>query len=124
MLNKVVIMGRLTKDPELRYTQKEMAVTNFTVAVDRRKIKKDEEKKADFFPVVAWGKLGEFVNQFFKQGQQIIVVGRMQNNFWEDDNNTKHYRTDIIAEECYFAGSKKDNGGASTASEDTEYPFA
>jgi single-strand DNA-binding protein len=123
MLNKTMIMGRLTKDPEMRYTQSNIAVTNFTVAVDRKKSKKDDEKKTDFFPVVAWGKLGEFVNQYFTQGQQVVVVGRLQNSSWEDDQGTKHFRTDIIAEDCFFAGSKGGTTPASVESSD-EYPFA
>ena len=102
-------MGRLTKDPEVRYTQNNIPVANFSIAVSRRFAKENDEVKADFFNVIAWNKTGEFVSKYFKKGQQIAVVGRLQNRNWDDQNGQKHYATDVVAEEVYFAGSKAEN---------------
>ena len=100
-------MGRLTKDPEIRYTQNNMPVANFSIAVSRRFTKENDTVKADFFNVIAWNKTGEFVSKYFKKGQQIAVVGRLQNRNWDDQNGQKHYATDVVAEEVYFADSKR-----------------
>ena len=100
-------MGRLTKDPEVRYTQNNMPVANFSIAVNRRFTKENDEVKADFFNVIAWNKTGEFVSRYFKKGQQVAVVGRLQNRNWDDQNGQKHYATDVVAEEVYFADSKR-----------------
>ena len=108
-MNKVILMGRLTKDPEIRYTQNNMPVASFSIAVNRRFTKENDEVKADFFNVIAWNKTGEFVSKYFKKGQQIAVVGRLQNRNWDDQNGQKHYATDVVAEEVYFAGSKAEN---------------
>ena len=108
-MNKVILMGRLTKDPEIRYTQNNMPVANFSIAVNRRFAKENDTVKADFFNVIAWNKTGEFVSKYFKKGQQIAVVGRLQNRNWDDQNGQKHYATDVVAEEVYFAGSKAEN---------------
>ena len=108
-MNKVILLGRLTKDPEIRYTQNNMPVANFSIAVSRRFAKENDEVKADFFNVIAWNKTGEFVSKYFKKGQQIAVVGRLQNRNWDDQNGQKHYATDVVAEEVYFAGSKAEN---------------
>lgn len=99
-------MGRLTKDPEVRYTQNNIPVANFSIAVSRRFAKENDEVKADFFNVIAWNKTGEFVGKYFKKGQQVIVSGRIENRNWTDQQGVKHYATDIIAEEVDFAGSK------------------
>lgn len=104
-MNKVILMGRLTRNPETRYTQtNNTCVANFTLAVNRR-FAKDSEIKADFIPVVAWNKTGEFVSKYFQKGKQVAVVGRMQTRNWEDDQGQKHYATEVIAEEVYFADS-------------------
>ena len=102
-------MGRLTKDPEVRYTQNNMPVANFSIAVNRRFKREGDTETADFFNVIAWNKTGEFVSKYFKKGQQIAVVGRLQNRNWDDQNGQKHYATDVVAEEVYFAGSKAEN---------------
>ena len=102
-------MGRLTKDPEVRYTQNNMQVANFSIAVNRRFAKENDEVKADFFNVIAWNKTGEFVGKYFKKGQQILVSGRIENRNWTDQQGVKHYATDVIAEEVDFAGSKAEN---------------
>ena len=108
-MNKVILLGRLTKDPETRYTQtSNMQVTSFTLAVNRRFVKQGEERQADFINCVAWNKIAEFVSKYFKKGQQVGVIGRIQTRNYDDEQGIKHYVTEIIAEEVYFAGDKKD----------------
>ena len=108
-MNKVILMGRLTKDPEVRYTQtNNTLVASFTLAVNRRFARQGEERQADFFNIVAWNKTGEFVSKYFKKGQQVAVIGRLQTRNWDDDQGQKHYVTEVIAEETYFADSKKE----------------
>ena len=109
-MNKVILMGRLTKDPEVRYTQtNNTLVASFTLAVNRRFVKQNEERQADFINVVAWSKIGEFCSKYFEKGQQVGIIGRIQNRSWDDDQGQKHYITEIIAEEAYFKEKKKDN---------------
>ena len=100
-------MGRLTKDPEVRYSQgaTPIAIANFTLAVDRR-FKKDGEQNTDFIPCVALGKSGEFVEKYFKKGQLVSVVGRIQVRSWNDKEGNKRWSTEVITEEHYFAESK------------------
>ena len=102
-------MGRLTKDPEIRYTQNNMTVANFSIAVNRRFKREGDTETADFFNVIAWNKTGEFIGKYFKKGQQILVSGRIENRNWTDQQGIKHYATDVVAEEVYFAGSKAEN---------------
>ena len=113
-MNKVILMGRLTKDPELRYTNNNnTAVCSFTLAVDRRFTKQGEERQADFFPVVAWRNQAEFCSKYFTKGLKIVVVGSLQTRSWDDTEGKKHYVTEVIAEETYFAESKKSEGAPS-----------
>lgn len=108
-MNKVILMGRLTKDPEVRYTQtNNTLVASFSLAVNRRFVRQGEERQADFFNIVAWSKLGEFCSKYFKKGQQVAIIGRLQTRTWDDDQGQKHYVTEVIAEEAYFADSKRD----------------
>ena len=108
-MNKVILLGRLTKDPETRYTQStNTQVTSFTLAVNRRFVKQGEERQADFINCVAWNKTAEFVSKYFKKGQQVGIIGRIQTRNYDDEQGIKHYVTEIIAEEVYFAGDKKD----------------
>ncbi len=108
-MNKVILLGRLTRDPETRYTQtSNMQVTSFTLAVNRRFVKQGEERQADFINCVAWNKTAEFVSKYFKKGQQVGIIGRIQTRNYDDEQGIKHYVTEIIAEEVYFAGDKKD----------------
>ena len=103
-------MGRLTKDPEIRNTQtNNTMVANFSLAVNRRFVKEGEERQADFINIVAWGKTAEFCSKYFRKGQQVGVIGRIQTRTWDDDQGMKHYATEVVAEEVYFADSKKDN---------------
>ena len=106
-MNKVILMGRLVRDPEVRYSQgaEPFAVARYTLAV-RRRIRKEGEPEADFINCVALGKGGEFVERFFRKGQMISIVGRLQVRSWDDKDGTKHWSTEVITEEHYFAESK------------------
>lgn len=118
-MNKVILMGRLTKDPEVRYTQtNNTLVASFSLAVNKRFVKQGEEQQADFINIVAWSKTGEFVNQYFKKGQQVGITGRIQTRAWDDDEGKKHYVTEVIAEEVYFADSIR-NGNDNMSEEST-----
>ena len=108
-MNKVILMGRLTRDPEVRYTQtNNTLVASFSIAVNRRFVRQGEERQADFINIVAWSKLGEFCSKYFKKGQQVGIIGRLQVRNWEDEQGQKHYVTEVVAEEAYFADSKRD----------------
>ena len=108
-MNKVILMGRLTRDPEVRYTQTNNAlVASFSLAVNRRFAKPGEERQADFINISAWGKTGEFCSKYFKKGQQVGIIGRIQTRSWDDEKGQKHYATEVYAEEAYFADSKRD----------------
>lgn len=107
-MNKVILMGRLTKDPDVRYTQtNNTMIASFTLAVNRR-FAKEEEQNADFINIVAWSKTAEFCSKYFKKGQQVGVIGRMQTRTWDDDAGQKHYITEVVAEEVYFADTRRD----------------
>ena len=113
-MNKVILVGRLVKDPELRKTNADIPVVQFAIAVNRT-YSRNGERQADFINVVAWSKTGEFCSKYFKKGQQVGVIGRIQTRNWDDEQGQKHYVTEVVAEEAYFTGSKKDSemgGGA------------
>jgi len=124
-MNKVILLGRLVRDVEVRYSAgaTPIAVARFHLAVNRRtgkksgseavsegnydrRVKAGEEKKADFIPCVAFGKMGEFAEKYLKKGQQISVVGRIQTRSWNDSDGSKRWSTDIVVEEVYFATAK------------------
>lgn len=108
-MNKVILMGRLTRDPEVRYTQNtNTLVSSFSLAVNKRFVRQGEERQADFINVVAWSKLGEFCSKYFKKGQQVGVIGRIQTRSWDDQDGKKRYVTEVVAEEAYFADSKRE----------------
>jgi single-strand DNA-binding protein len=108
-INKVILMGRLAKDPELRYTSgNNTAKCTFTLAVERRFSKPGEEKQADFINIVAWKNQAEFCSKHFVKGLKVVVVGSLQNRTWDDNEGKKHYISEVIADEVYFAESKKD----------------
>ena len=106
-MNKVILMGRLAREPEVRYSQggEPIAVARYTLAVNRR-FKRKDELEADFIPCVAFGKAGEFAEKYFKKGQMVSVVGRLQVRSWDDNEGKKRWSTDVIVEEQYFAESK------------------
>lgn len=111
-MNKVILMGRLTRDPEVRYTQtNNTMVVTFSLAVNRRFTREGDTQTADFINCTAWSKTGEFISKYFKKGQQVGVVGRIQTRSWDDANGQKRYSTDVVVEEAYFADSKR-NGDA------------
>ncbi len=108
MLNHIVIMGRLTRDPELRRTGTGTAVTSFTVAVDRD-FKNNGETETDFIDCVAWRQTGEFVSKHFSKGRMAVVAGRLQIREWRDKDNNKRKTAEVIADNVYFGDSKKEN---------------
>lgn len=116
-MNRVVLLGRLTKDPELRYTQNNTPVCAFTLAVDR-KFSKDDE--ADFIPIVTWQKTAEFCSKYFTKGRKVAVSGRLQTRNWEDNDGKKHWVTEVIADEVDFADSKKDGQSSPNSSSDNK----
>ena len=113
MLNHITIMGRLTRDPELRRTGTGVAVASFTVAVDRDFGGRDGgEKETDFIDCVAWRQTGEFVSKYFTKGRMIVVSGRLQIRSWTDKDGNKRRTAEVVADNCYFGESKRnDNGG-------------
>ena len=115
MLNKIFIMGRLTRDPELRRTQNGTAVTSFTLAVDRDFKNADGTKDTDFIDVVAWRNTAEFVSKYFSKGRMAVVSGRLQIRNWEDKDGNKRKTAEIVAESVYFGDSKRDGQNASAA---------
>ena len=107
-MNKVILLGRLVRDPEVRYTQNNTMVCSFSLAVNRR-FKQEGQPDADFINIVAWNKTAEFVAKYFTKGQQVAVVGRIQTRNYDDKDGKKVYVTEVVAEEVHFAESKKDN---------------
>lgn len=105
-MNRAAIIGRLTKNPELKYTTNNTAVCSFTVAVDRR-FKSENQPTADFIPIVAWRKTAEFVSKYFTKGSRIAVVGQIQTRSWDDTEGRKHFVTEVIADEVEFGGDKR-----------------
>ena len=110
MLNHIVIMGRLVRDPELRRTGSGIAVASFAVAVDRDFGGKDGgEKETDFIDCVAWRQTGEFVSKYFTKGSMIVVSGRLQIRHWTDKDGVKRKSAEIVADNCYFGSAKKES---------------
>ena len=108
MLNKIFIMGRLTRDPELRRTQNGTAVAGFALAVDRDYKNADGTKETDFIEVVAWRSSAEFVSKYFTKGRMAIVEGRLQLRDWQDKDGTKRRSAEVVADNVYFGDSKKE----------------
>lgn len=112
MYNRVILMGRLTRDPELRTTQSGISMCHISVAVDRQFAKQGEERQADFFDVTLWRQSAEFVCKYFSKGQMIHIEGRLQNNNYTDNDGVKHYSQAVIADSVSFCGDKKQSGGS------------
>ena len=108
MLNHITIMGRLTRDPELRRTGSGVAVASFTVACDRDMAPQGQEKETDFIDCVAWRQTGEFVSKYFTKGRMIVVSGRLQIRSWTDKDGNKRRTAEVVADNCYFGDSKSD----------------
>lgn len=132
MLNKGILMGRLTRDPELRHTQSGTAVCSFTLAIDRDRKDANGEKQTDFIGCVAWSKQAEFVAQWFSKGMMAIVVGRIQSRKWQDQNGNNRTAIEINCEDVSFGETKKNrdsNSGrqnsdfADMPEEDSDVPF-
>ena len=130
MLNKIVIQGQLTKDPELRRTQSGTAVASATVAVDRDFKNQDGNRDTDFIPIVAWKGTGEMLAKYFSKGRMIVVEGRLQLRDWTDNDGNKRRTAEIVANSVYFGDSKRDGGetvepkgGFSEIEDDGEMPF-
>ena len=112
MLNKIVIMGRLAKDPELRRTQSGVSVTSFRIACDRDFKSQSGEKETDWIDVVAWRSTAEFVSKYFTKGRMAIVEGRLQTRDWTDKEGNKRVATEVVADNVYFGDSKRDGAPA------------
>ena len=116
MLNHITIMGRLTRDPELRRTGSGIAVASFTVAVDRDFGNREGgERETDFIDCVAWRQTGEFVSKYFTKGRMIVVSGRLQIRNWTDKDGNKRRTAEVVADNCYFGDSKRDEQGSASS---------
>ena len=111
MLNKIILMGRLTRDPELRRTQSGTAVTSFSLAVDRDFKAQNGEKETDFIDVVAWRATAEFVSKYFTKGRMAVVEGRLQIRDWTDKDGAKRRTAEVVADNVYFGDSKRESDG-------------
>lgn len=132
MLNKVIIQGRLVADPELRHTQQGTPVANVRMAVDRDFKRPDGGRDVDFFPVIAWRGGAEFLVKYFRKGQLACVEGRLQARDYTDSSGVRRFVTEIVADNLYFCGGKKESGtaasygepaGFSELEDDGELPF-
>lgn len=121
MLNHIVILGRLTRDPELRRTGSGIAVANFTVAVDRDFSSQSGEKETDFIDCVAWRQTGEFVSKYFKKGSMAAVSGRLQIRTWTDKDGNKRKAAEIVADNVYFGASKRESDSGGTTGNGNSY---
>lgn len=110
MLNRIIVMGRMTRDPELRRTNSGTAVASFTVAVDRDFKSLSGEKETDFIDVVVWRNTAEFVSKYFSKGRMAVVEGRLQIRDWTDKDGNKRRSAEIVADSVYFGDSKRDGG--------------
>lgn len=115
-LNKVVLAGRLTADPELKQTTTGISVTSFTLAVNRKYAKDQEQQQTDFISVVAWRQTAEFISRYFKKGSALCITGAIQTRSWQDQQGQKRYATEVIADEAMFVDSKSDSQPAANGS--------
>ena len=117
-LNKVVLAGRITADPELKQTPSGVSVLRFTLAVNRRYSRNSEqgEQQTDFITMVAWRQTAEFISRYFKKGSAICIVGAIQTRSWQDQQGQKRYATEVVADEAMFVDSKSDNQPAANGS--------
>ena len=127
-LNKVMLIGRLGQDPEMRYTPSGKPLTKFQIAVNRSWTSAENEKKTEteWFTIVSWGKLAEICNQYLKKGHQVYIDGRLHTRHWTDDQGANHTLIEVVAQEMIMLGSPADDGGSDQTDETTpedEYPF-
>ena len=111
-MNKVILMGRLTRDVELRQTPSGVSVARFSIAVNRRFASKDAQQTADFINCVAWRQTGEFISRYFHKGSMIAVVGSLQSRSWDDKDGRRQFSTEVSVDEAYFTGSRAESGSA------------
>ena len=109
--NKVILIGNLTADPELKQTQSGVSVCSFNIAVNRR-FKAEGQQECDFITIVAWRQQAEFVSKYFKKGQAILICGQLQTRTWTDNQNNKRYATEVVADEVSFVGNKESSSEA------------
>ena len=123
MLNRVILMGRLTKDPELRHTQSGLSVTSFSIAVDRSYKGQDGERETDFYDVVAWRSTADFVCNYLSKGRMVVVEGKLQTRSWQDKSGNNRKSVEVVADSVYFGDSKKDgdSGGANQSRNSGSY---
>ena len=119
-MNKVFLIGRLTRDPELRYTGNNTAVASFSIAVNRNFTNQSGEREADFINIVVWRKQAENVKNYLSQGSQVAIDGRLQTRSYDDQNGNKRYVTEVIADNVEFLGSKNSQSGGQTTSSSSE----
>ena len=125
MLNRIILMGRLTRDPELRHTQAGVAVASFSLAVDRDfKDRSTGEKSTDFIDIVAWRQTAEFVSRFFTKGRMAVVEGRLQLRDWTDKDGNKRRSAEVVADNVYFGDSKRDAEAAGVYAPAAPAPYA
>ncbi|MDO5548265.1 MAG: single-stranded DNA-binding protein [Eubacteriales bacterium] len=121
MLNKAILMGRLTRDPELRYTQNNTPVVTFSLAVERNFAGKGQERQTDFIDIVAWRRTAEFVSQWFTKGMMAVVVGSIQSRRWQDKNGNNRTSIEVIADEVMFGESKRSREANNMGYQDNGY---
>ena len=128
MLNEVILMGRLTRDPDVRMTQNGTTAANFALACERDYAPQGQDRETDFFDIVAFRNTADFVGQYFAKGQLVAVKGRLQQRDWTDKQGNKRRTTEILADRCYFAEKRQDRDASDTGfqqmSDSTPVPFA
>lgn len=122
--NKVILIGNMVADPELKKTTSGVSVTRFRIAVGRRYTKQGEPPQTDFIDIVAWRNAAEFVVRFFTKGKPILVCGQLQTSSWTDNNGQKHYATEVVADEVSFVGSKGEPSGTGMGAPAPSYATA
>ena len=123
-MNKVVLIGRLTRDPELRYTSSNVATCTFSIAVDRNFTNQNGEREADFINIVVWRKQAENCKNYLTKGSQVAIDGRIQTRNYDDKDGKKVYVTEVVAENVQFLGTKGSTGSASSSDDATPYDFS
>ena len=124
MLNRAILIGRFTRDPELRSTPQGINTCSFTLAVDRNYVKPGAEKQADFITCVAWRQTAEFISKYFRKGNLVAVEGSIQTRSWDDNEGKRRYATDVVISQAYFVESKKEAAAvSSTSAESLPSPY-
>lgn len=122
-MNKVILMGRLTRDVEMRQTPSGVSLARFSLAVDRGYTGKDGQRQTDFINCVAWRQTGEFIARYFGKGRMIAVVGSIQTRTWDGQDGKRQYATEVVVEEAFFTGSKAETGGGYAGNNGAGYGY-